>query len=254
MLPLRTVPLLLTLALTPACNHFLAERIVAPPNGGHLNPAQSAAPTNLATNEPRLVAIPVGPPVATLAAWVLDPEPNTPSRGTILLLHGILANHDWLRQTTRSLHDAGFRTVVVDLRGHGLSTGDHITYGVIESRDLRQLTDYLQSQKLAGPTIGVYGCSYGAATAIQYAAADPRVTAVVAVASFSNLYDEAPNIGRNILPVPGLFLSKDDYTAILADAGNIAGFAPASASPLDAITKTNANILLIHGDLDRVTP
>ena len=230
------------------CTHMLAEKLVTPPNEWEpriaiSNPADG-----------RMIRVPVGPPGATLAAWVLDPPAGRPSRGTILLLHGILADHGWVRNTAHVMRDAGYRAVMVDLRGHGQSTGEHITFGVIESHDLLQLTNWLQRNHLAGDTIGVYGVSYGASTAIEYAALDPRVAAVVAVAPFATLADEAPHFAQTLLPVPGLFLSPQDYTNVLADAGQLAGFDPAKASPLAAIAHTRARILLLHGDLDMITP
>jgi pimeloyl-ACP methyl ester carboxylesterase len=230
------------------CTQMLAENLVTPPNKWE---------PHIALNNPadgEAIKVPVGPPEATLAAWMLSPPADRPCRGTILLLHGILADHGWVRNTAHVLQDAGYRAVMVDLRGHGESTGEHITFGVVESRDLVQLTTWLQQRGLAGDTVGVYGVSYGASTAIEYSAIDPRVTAVVAVAPFATLAEEAPHFGRTLLPVPGLFLSDQEYTAVLADAGKLAGFDPSQASPLAAITHTHARVLLMHGDLDAITP
>ena len=230
------------------CTRMLAEKMVMPPNKWQ---------PRVAMNNPadgRAIAVPVGPPGATLAAWVLEPVSDWPCRGTILLLHGILADHAWVRNTAHMLRDAGYRAVMVDLRGHGQSTGEYITFGVVESRDLVQLTTWLQKNQLAGETIGVYGVSYGASTAIEYSAIDPRVTAVVAVAPFATLGDEAPHFARTLVPIPGLFLSGHNYADVLVDAGRLAGFDPAEASPLAAIRHTHARILLMHGDLDAITP
>ena len=240
------------LALLTGCNQMLAERMVAPPNLRNATDAPPAA-CNTVVNGVRKIVLPVGPPKAMLSAWVLEPPAGKPVCGTVLVLHGIIVNHDWVRSAAENFRTAGFRAVLVDLRGHGASTGDHITYGVVESQDLKQLTDYLQQNKLCGDTLGVYGVSYGAATAIQYAAIEPRVTAVVAVAAFATLREEAPNFGRHILPIPGLFLADADYADVVTRAGKIANFDPDAASPLAAIQKTKAHVLLIHGDLDLVT-
>ena len=185
--------------LLGGCRDFLAERMVMPPNG--MAASQATFP-QLGDNG---VRIRVGPPDASLAAWVR--EPTEASRGTILLLHGFINDHNQLSSAAKALNAAGYRTVQVDLRGHGQSTGEHLTFGVDDARDLMQVTDYLQAHHLCGSTLGVYGVSYGAATAILFAGTDPRVTAVVAVAPFSSLREEAPYFGRHILPVPGLFLS-----------------------------------------------
>jgi pimeloyl-ACP methyl ester carboxylesterase len=245
--------LCLLVAALAGCAQGFAERMVAPPNMRGQDGDPAVMPAQEGKGDRRII-LAVGPPKANLAAWVLEPAGDRPVRGTVLVLHGIIANHDWVRGEAEELRKAGFRAVLVDLRGHGESTGEHITYGVVESRDLRQLVDYLQANKLCGPTLGVYGVSYGAATAIQYAALDRRVTAVVAVASFATLRDEAPHFGRQILPIPGLFLSDGDYVEVVTAAGKIAGFDPDAASPLAAIGKTRARVLLMHGGWDAVIP
>ncbi|MCL2639222.1 MAG: alpha/beta fold hydrolase [Phycisphaerales bacterium] len=246
-LPLSVI-LCLCLLMTIGCTRMFAKRMVAAPN---------AACQKLFTNEDeRHLRILVGGgevPNAVLAMWIVEPKKDVPHRGTVLLLHGIVANRHFVMKTAKSLSNAGYRAVAIDLRGHGKSTGKYLTYGVFESSDMSQVLDYLQMHQLAGEKIGVYGCSYGAATAIQFAAKDPRVIAVVAVASFSSLHEEAPHFARTILPIPGLFLSDKDYENIIAEAGRIAKFNPADASPVDAITKTKARVLLIHGKSDLVT-
>src|SRR5437763_1105812 len=88
----------------------------------------------------------VGPPAATLAIELV--EPTLPPRATIFVLHGIRDRKENLRHWAEHLSEAGYRAVLVDSRGHGHSTGDWLTYGVQESRDLSQLVDALQ---LDGP-------------------------------------------------------------------------------------------------------
>jgi len=105
--------------------------------------------------------IDVGPPKATLAVEVV--EPKLPPRATIFVLHGIRDQKEGLRHWADHLSEAGYRAVLVDSRGHGHSTGDWLTYGVQESRDLSQLVDALAAD---GP-VGVMGISYGGATAVE---------------------------------------------------------------------------------------
>ncbi|HVT82313.1 MAG TPA: alpha/beta fold hydrolase [Phycisphaerae bacterium] len=237
----RLVLLLLSLLL-PACNDFLSERLIAPPNA--LSPTRGSTSNHL--------SIPVGPPSATLAAWIN--EPSTPARGTILLLHGFINDHSQVLPAAKALTAAGYRTVCIDLRGHGQSTGEHLTFGVDDARDLAQVTDYLQARNLCGKRVGVYGASYGAATAILFAGRDARVTAVVAVAPFSSLRAEAPYFGKHVLPVPGLFLSDADYRYVVNRMGRLAHFDPDDASPLAAIQETRAHVRLFHGDVDMIIP
>jgi pimeloyl-ACP methyl ester carboxylesterase len=235
------------------CAHDLAEQMVAAPNN-RLGADRSApvGATAPAMDETHFM-VTVGPPKAELAVWVMEPRTQV-VRGTILMLHGFVANHNFVRNAAEVFCAAGYRAVLVDLRGHGESTGDHVTFGVVESRDMVQVTDYLQAHHLAGAKVGVYGTSLGAAIAIEYAGIDPRVSSVVAVAPFATLKEEAPRFGRTMVPMPGLFMSPTDYAEVLKDAGEIGEFDPASASPLAAIGRTKARVLLIHGALDNVIP
>jgi pimeloyl-ACP methyl ester carboxylesterase len=241
---------LLLCVFLPACAHSLARQLVAAPNNRFHD--RQAVP-DLHTGDPHHFFVSVGPPAAEIAVWVMEPK-NGPARGTVILLHGFLANHNFVRGAAETFCQAGYRSILVDLRGHGESTGDRITFGVAESHDLLQVTDYLQAHQLAGKNIAVYGTSLGAAVAIQYAALDPRVATVIAVAPFATLKDETPHFARTLLPFPGLFLSDADYAEVLKDAGEIASFNPDDANPLAAITRTHAKILLIHGALDMVIP
>jgi len=254
---IRTAQFLVLAAccLSAACsNEQLAQRMVAAPNGaGQVfraeAPKQGPA---LSASGGSAYHFRCEDPDATLALWVHAPAQKP--RGTILLLHGILNDHHQLDSVSGSLVAAGYRTVQVDLRGHGESTGKHISFGVFDARDLSALVTALQKQNLCDETVGIYGVSYGGAAGLLMAGADPRVKAMVTVASFATLRDEAPHFARQLLPLPGAMLSDADFTAILKQAGEIAGFEPNDASPVDAIAKTHAQILLIHGDQDLITP
>jgi len=196
----------------------------------------------------------VGPPHAKLAYWVNEPKEGTPIHGTVLMLHGFLADHLQIENAAEALRNAGYRTIMVDLRGFGKSTGTNITFGYLDKVDLTQLIDYLLAHDLCSRTLGVYGTSYGAASAILYAAADPRVKAVVAVAPFANIREEVPPFARNALgPLSSLF--GDTSLNKMANAlSGVASMDLDSAKPLEEISKTKAKILLIHGDRDNIIP
>src|SRR5207253_8659914 len=126
--------------------------------------------------EPGERRVEVGPPRATLSVSVI--EPRLPPRATIVVLHGIRDQKDFLRHIGLHLAEAGYRAVMVDSRGHGRSTGPFLTWGTQEPRDLTQLIDALGYGD--GP-IGVFGESNGAAVSIMWGAHDARVRAVVAL-------------------------------------------------------------------------
>ena len=77
----------------------------------------------------------------------------------LLLLHGGTGiGSDWNAVFTGGDPD-GFRVIAPDLRGHGRSTGEWLTYGVQESRDLSQLLAALRIPPSL--PVGVMGGSYG---------------------------------------------------------------------------------------------
>jgi pimeloyl-ACP methyl ester carboxylesterase len=198
--------------------------------------------------------VPVGPPEASLSVSVVEPIEPGPPRGTVLVLHGIFIRSLFMMDTARMLSRAGYRAVLVDLRGHGRSSGQHLTYGIRESQDLSQVIDELQRRGLAEGPLGVYGLSYGATTAIHLAGRDPRIQAVVAVAPFATLRQELSHYMRASLVGLGDSFSEEAYQQVIDEAGRAGDFNPDEASAVAAIQRTAAPVLILHGTADNVIP
>lgn len=232
--------------------YVAARAAVSAPNQGR----KIEAPTQ-ATDFGDLLSVSVGPPDARLVLCVLNPSRNLTAdgspAGTILLLHGVRGNKNHMLGMGNQLASRGYRAVAVDLRGHGESSGDWLTFGVQESRDLSQVLDFLAEQGLLQGRVGVFGASYGGATAVMLAGRDHRVDAVVCVAGFSAFCDVLPGYVRRYLPL-GPLLTDMWIDTVTRQAGRIAGFDPCDASPMEAITQTQAQILLIHGLCDEHIP
>jgi len=215
--------------------HVAAHAIVDAPNAGKPAPAPRDGELRVETGEPR----------ASIAFEVVGPaEP----RATVLVLHGIRDSRESMRGWGELLAGAGMRAVLVDLRGHGRSTGDVLSYGVFDARDLASVVDGLEARGLRAGRVGALGISYGAAVAIEWAGRDARVDRVVAIAPFASLAEVVP--GYTPVPVPDLFASR-----AIALAGRWGGFDPDEASPRSAIAHTAARVLLFHGTEDeRIAP
>jgi pimeloyl-ACP methyl ester carboxylesterase len=226
-----------------------ASAIVYAPNAGHA-PDAAGDPAPPAVAPPlvvRALRVDVGPPAASIAALVMEgPAP----RATVFVLHGIRDRKESMLGWGTRLAADGFRAVLVDGRGHGRSSGAFLTYGVVESRDLSRVLDELVDEHLATAPIGAMGMSYGAATAIEWAGTDPRVASVVAVAPFASLRAVVPGYVRRFLPGIGGLIPDFMIARTIARAGEIAAFDPGAASPLDAIARTRAPVLLVHGSAD----
>ena len=179
-------------------------------------------------------------------------RPALTPRGTLFLLHGLGVSKEYFPYEFYSFIMAGqgYRVILVDSRGHGRSTGDQLTYGAGESRDLVQVLDDLQRQGLIVGNVGVLGMSYGASTAICWAAIDPRVRAVVALEPFSSLRDATVDAGPSLLGSTSWMFSNRDLQNIAARVGKLGGFDIDRDSPLAAIAHCTTPILLIHGKAD----
>jgi pimeloyl-ACP methyl ester carboxylesterase len=134
-------------------------------------------------------------------AWTARP------RGTVVLLHGYALSQFAMAPWAVRLAEEGWRCVLVDLRGHGKSTGRRIFYGTREARDLSQLLDQLDRDgRLAGP-VAAMGESYGAALALRWKTVEPRVKSVVAVAPYAGLSNAVLNLSHEYASwMPDAFL------------------------------------------------
>lgn len=165
-----------------------------------------------------------------------------PKRGTVVYLHGVADNRGSSIGIADHFAARGFDVVAYDSRAHGESQGEACTYGYYEKQDLARVIDRIDS----APVV-LLGTSLGAAVALQEAAGDRRIAAVIAVASFSDLRttvsERAP-----------FFASRGNVTNALRIAEDQGHFRVDEVSPMAAATRIAAPVLVIHGDHDTETP
>jgi uncharacterized protein len=166
----------------------------------------------------------------------------THPRGTIIYLHGVADNRASATGVIQRFVSRGFDVVAYDSRAHGESTGEICTYGYFEKQDLRRVIDSLGVDQVA-----LAGTSLGAAVALQEAADDTRVYAVVAAEPFSDLQ----SIVRERAP---FFLTETTIQAALRIAEERGRFKIDAVNPADAAARIKVPVLLIHGADDRDTP
>lgn len=108
-----------------------------------------------------------------------------PARGTAFLVHGYGVDLESMFPWAVYLAEAGWRCVLVDLRGHGGSGGRHVYFGTVETNDLCQLRRELeQAGRVRSPYVAV-GHSLGASLVLRWAAVDPAIERAVALGSFA---------------------------------------------------------------------
>jgi pimeloyl-ACP methyl ester carboxylesterase len=239
-------------ALHVVASGAVASAVALAPNASRLDGTpRLSLPPALAERGARSSTISVGPPAASLASWIVPARGRAP-KATVLLLHGIRMDKRSLAPMAIALSDAGYRSVLVDLRGHGDSTGRYLTYGSVESRDLSLVLDALGDHR-PGCT-GAYGFSYGAAVAIELSARDERIGAVVSAAPFSSLREVTEDYERKYLPAPLKLVPDAWFQRAVDSAGHLANFDPDRAAPVLSVKGSRAALLLIHGTADTQVP
>jgi pimeloyl-ACP methyl ester carboxylesterase len=275
-----------SLLLGGCVSSLLAHKVVAPPNKSGIKPL--FADWEVFKHAPEAYAqtwtVSVGPPAATLSVASIEPgdygfvydvkleypEGKPPriaffnshwkpsrevahdarSRGTVLLLHGYLYNKSYMTPWALRLAQAGFRCVLVDLRGHGLSTGDHIGFGAFEAHDLSQVLDDLQRRGWDVSQVGIFGVSYGASVGLLTAGRDPRVAAVVAFEPFYSAERAVPELMRSAFADEARGITDRQFADAHLKEARYGGFAWRDADIPAALARTHAPVLFIHGEKD----
>ena len=245
------------------CAPFVTAMMVHAPNRcDEMEDKPSSAGKLRRLGVDRECRVDVGPPDASLRVWVIEPKRaatfhergTLDPRGTILMLHGYRGSMKWIRGMGRRFAKAGYRVVLFDMRGHGNSSGQYITYGIVEARDASQTIDWIEREGLLAGRLGVWGISMGGATAIRLAADDPRVASVVAVAPYTSMREVVPGVVRLLMPVGGWLMSDEAIGRCVDDAAEKAGFNPDEADTCAALRRVTIPTLIVHGKCDWIVP
>ncbi len=162
-------------------------------------------------------------------------------RGTLVYLHGIADNRASAVGVIQRFEPRGFDVIAYDSRAHGESGGDICTYGFLEKQDLRRVIDTIDS----GPIV-LIGTSLGGAVALQEAAEDRRIGAVVAAETFSDLRTVATERAP-------FFFTPGTIERAFQIAEERGHFQVDAISPAHAAVEITAPVLLIHGATDSDT-
>ena len=279
--------LLGVIMISAGCGGYVARRMVQAPNSypAWLSPA---APVELAFSSqfltnfaPRIVD--VGPPSAQIHYRIVDsadyqlavtttnwtrrarphfkftfkatlpahPTPWTQApRGTVVLLHGYgLAQYATVPWALR-LAEEGWRCVLVDLRGHGASTGARVHFGLIETNDLSQLLNTLERDQQLVEPVAVMGDSYGAALALRWRTVEPRVGPIIAIAPYARLSTAVLNIRREY----AAWFPKAFIQAGLRRLPRLLEVNPDELDTLTVLDRHPVDALFVAGAGDRIAP
>ncbi len=184
------------------------------------------------------------------------------SRPTILFLHGKGGSAaEWEPDAVRALA-RGYNVLLTDLRGHGESGGDFVTYGLLEKEDIANaLESARQRYSLDPERIGIHSCSAGSAVALEFAANRPAVRAIWLESPFAEPREMARHYLSVFTGVPSFLLGLTARWAVARAVARVQRELPAGSgrgfdevSPLRAVARVRAPVLLVFGTRDRLVP
>jgi len=182
-----------------------------------------------------------------IAGWYIPAaQPIGPTGPTVVLAHGHGSNKSGMLAYAEVLHD-DYNLVLFDFRNHGQSGGGQSTVGVLEQRDLRAVLDWLTASK--GPSgIALLGVSMGGASAVNVAADDTRVDALILDSTHATL----ANALQARLEGAGYPLALPGAWSILLGGLIRTGLDMSAVDPVQVIGRYHARpLLVIVGGRDR---
>ena len=183
----------------------------------------------------------------SLSCWFVRSQ-RAP-RGTIIYLHGVSECKIVGLPLTKLLHESGFNMFLYDSRRHGDSGGRYCTYGFYEKHDVGTVINYLEQRTDVNlGKIGVFGSSMGAAIALQAAALDKRIQAVVSESGFATLRTIFDDYQKRMIKMPWHYLRN----LVIKRSEHLAHFKANAVSPLDAVTDVHAPLFILHGTADNL--
>lgn len=106
----------------------------------------------------------------------------------IIVVHGVDANKQGMLPIGVTLAEAGYHVLLIDLRGHGASEGEQLSYGYREALDVQAAVAYLLELPEV-ERVGALGFSLGGAVVSRAAAGEERLSAIIIESTFSSLSD-----------------------------------------------------------------
>jgi pimeloyl-ACP methyl ester carboxylesterase len=280
------LPVLLVLS-TAGCGTFMAHRMVQSPNTypdwfAPEAPVLLGFSPKFLTNFPKQF-VAVRPPMAHLCYRIVEPADyhlkvsstnwlehgrkrtefdfhadlpgqsniwTSASRGTVVLLHGYGLAQFSMAPWALRLAQEGWQCVLVDLRGHGESTGRQIYYGIQEVHDLSQLLDELARDGRLKEPVAAFGESYGAVMALRWKMVEPRVRSVVAIAPYAGLSNAVMNLRHEY----AVWLPKTFVKAGLKQLPSVLDIPADELDTTTELARHPVSALFVAGTEDKITP
>ena len=168
----------------------------------------------------------------------------------IIYLHGNAGSRIDSLKYVRIILENEINLFCFDFAGCGLSEGEYISLGFHEKEDLKIVVDFVSKLPYVS-SIGLWGHSMGAATAILYSANDERIKCICADSSFSDFNVLAKEMVNKNIKLPNFIYS----TAIAFVRKTIIkknGLDIYNLKPIDEVDKIKTPIMFVHGVKDKL--
>lgn len=181
---------------------------------------------------------------AEIKGWFIR---SKPSKGAVLLLHGIRANRVSMLDRARYLKSLGYSVLLIDLQAHGESGGKHITFGYLESLDAEAAIRFLR-ENAPNERIGAIGTSLGGAALLLAKYSQP-IDAIILESVYSTIELAGENRIRRFLGPLSVFAKYP----LLWQLSLRLGIKPSDLHPIDRIGDINCAVLVMSGTEDLST-
>ena len=148
---------------------------------------------------------------------------------------------------SKVLFELKYNIVLIDQRGHGLSDGHKITFGIRESKDLLSWINYAKERFGQDAEIVLFGVSMGGYTVLNVAEQVDDNVKIIADSPYASIRESLKNTIRSIhLPAfivyPLVNLASIIFTHENMNNGDIR----------ESLKNSKNQILIIHGNKDKV--
>jgi hypothetical protein len=146
----------------------------------------------------------------------------------------------------------GFRMLLVDLRAHGKSEGEHIGFGNMDRLDGARWVDWMVEKAGSDVQILLHGNSMGSATVCMMSGLElpPQVKGIISDCAFTSMKDVFTHVLHSMYHIPAFPMLQ------LADWANKkkVGYGLDDLSSAREVKKAKVPFLFIHGEDDVFVP
>ena len=139
-----------------------------------------------------------------------------------------------------------------DFPGAGISEGEYISLGWFERDDVSTIVEYLREKRYVS-TIGLWGRSMGAVTALLHADRDPSIAGMILDSPFSCLQDLGLELAKSHTKLPS-FLVKTAFWSVKKTIKKKAKFEVDNLKPIDHVGESFIPALFIAANGDDFVP